>query len=145
MPTAPRPRARRKGSSYLELCIAILILSLCIVPAARMLPGLLVGQRDLETKYHLSLVAQEKLEAAVLTITPPILPSSEHGTLAAEGHPTWHYDIVVQPEGLLPPHRYADVRVRAWVDLDGGVDIVPDPGDPQVRYDTRVANRQWSP
>ena len=145
MPTAPRPHSHHSGFSYLELCIAIVILSLCIVPAARMLPSLLAGQRDLETQYHLSLVAQQKLEATVLTPAPLLLPGTEHGTLTDEGHPTWHYDILIEPEGLLPPPRYIDVRVRAWVDLDGGIDIVPGLGDPQVRYDTRVANRQRRP
>ena len=144
MPRRHTHRRPRGGFSYLELCFAIVILSLCIVPAARMLPSLLTDQRSLEAKYHLSLIAQEKLEAAVLALEAAFVPSLEHGTLADQGRPNWHYDILVEVP-LAGLGRYATVRARAWIDPDGGIDIVPDEGDPQVRFDTLVANRQWSP
>ena len=143
--TRARRRCRATSAfSYLELCLAMLILALCIVPAARALPGVLAGQRDLETKYQLCLLAQEKLESAVLDLERAFLAGHTHGTLASEGRSDWHYDVLVEVP-VVGLGRYATVRARAWVDLDGGADVVPDPGDPQVRFDTLVANRQWSP
>ena len=141
---AARRRRTQAASSYLEVMLAMVILALCIVPASRMLPTLLASQRGLETRFQLSLIAQGKLEAAVLGLGANFGPSLEHGTLSAEGRPTWNYDILVETL-TLGLGRDATVRARAWVDLDGGIDFVPDPEDPQVRFDTLVANPRRSP
>jgi len=134
-----RNRSRR-GTSYVELVVALLILSICLVPAARALPGLLAGQRDLEVRYQLSLIAQEKLEAAALALQSHFAESDQHGDLASQGHPEWRYSVrvEVQRDG-----DRATIRSQAWADenADGRLD----PGEPQVRFDTTAVNLDWSP
>jgi len=136
----------RGGFSYLELVLAMAILAICIIPAARMLPTLLAGQRGLETRYQLSLVAQEKLEEAVLSLQNDFGDAYYWGSLGDRGQPNLHYVVDVDVSAAAGG-RYATVRVEAWVDTDGNGwdDDDPDDGEPVVRFDTLVANRQWSP
>ncbi|MFP4057488.1 MAG: type II secretion system protein J [Candidatus Brocadiia bacterium] len=136
------PRSPRRGVSYVELCLAMAILGLCLVPATRMLPDLLVSHRRVETEYRLSLVAREKLEETVLALEARFQESTDSGDLAAQGRPDWHYDVDV----TIPPDsdgRYAIVRARAWEDADGGGERTPEDGDLLVRFDTIAANRKW--
>ena len=137
-----RRRTIRQGFSYLELCLAMVILAICLIPAAQALPTLLAGQRRLETRYQLSLAAQEKMEDAVLSLQGDFAERDEQGDLAAEGHPDWRYHIVVtipaEGEG-----RYARLRAQAWLDADG--DLACDPEELQATFDTIAANRSWAP
>ncbi len=137
-----RTRRPRSGISYLEVMLAMAILTLCIVPAARMLPTLLSSQRNLENYYLLSLVAQEKLEAAVLELGADFAERDDSGDLASEGHADWRFHLLVTIP-VSGAGRYAFVRSQAWLDADA--DTTLDPDEPQVRFDTVVANRQWSP
>ena len=139
----PRHRRRgRRGLSYLEVCLAIAILTLCLVPASRFLARLVANQRDLETRCQLCLTAQEKLDAALLSLGSSFTERDEGGNLDALGHPDWRYRLVV----TVPPEgggRYATICSQAWVDSNG--DTMLDAGEPQVQFDTIAANREWSP
>ena len=134
-----RPGCR--GTSYLEVCMAIAILSLCTVPAMRALPMILKSQRNVQTRYLLSLVAQQKLEEAALDLQLSFSDSQEEGDLAASGHADWRYDVLVDVP-VAGDGRYATVRARAWA--DDTANQAPDAGEPQVRFDTIVVNSQWS-
>lgn len=139
---AARRRRRQAASSYLEVMLAMVILAICIIPAARMLPTVLAGQRGLQTRFQLGLIAQEKLEAAVLELDADFSARDDTGDLAAQGHADWRYHLVV----TIPPAgsgRYALATSRAWADENG--DAALDADEPQVRFDTLVANCQWSP
>lgn len=132
-------RASRRAFSYVELCLAVLILAICLVPAARLLPNLLAGQRDLETRFQLSLIAQEKLDAAVLALEADFSASEQQGDLAARGHPDWRYHVLVLDVG---GGRYATICSTAWVDENGDLDMGQD--EPQVRFDTIHSNSAWT-
>ena len=135
-------RWRAAAFSYLELLVAMLILTLCIVPAARMLPGVLAGQRGLETRYQLSLVAQDKLETAVLELDDSFVERDESGDLTAQGHPDWRYRLVVTIPAA-GSGRYATVRSEAWVDETANTAL--DADEPQVVFETLHANCLWEP
>ena len=125
--TSPRrQRAARDGFSYLEVMLAMAILALCILPAARYLPGLFAGQRQLETQYQLSLIAQERLEEALLALDSDFSPRYEWGG-ATDSDFRYLVDVAVPAEGQ---GRYATIRVLAWLDTDGNHwdDDVPDDG-----------------
>jgi len=137
-----RPFQRRRAFSYVELTLAILILAICLVPALKALPDLIASQRGLETRYQLALVAQEKMAAAVLALQANFLASDTLGDLTAQGHADWHYHIVV----TLPDAgsgRYAVLCSQAWVDANGN--HLADASEVQVRFDTLVSNRNWTP
>jgi len=142
-PSMTRSRRTRQGFSFTEVCVAILIFTLCLVPALRALPALMASQTDVETKHLLSLIAQEKLADAVLSLRSSFVERYEYGGLS---NPDLRYLIAVTipAEGA---GRYAVVRVLAWVDTGGTHvdDDVPDAGEPLVRFDTIVANCAWSP
>ena len=59
---AQRRDSRDGGFSYVELCLATVILARCVVPATQALTAVLANQRNLETKYRLGLIAQEMLD-----------------------------------------------------------------------------------
>jgi len=139
---AARRRREQAASSYLEVMLAMVILTICIVPAGRMLPTVLAGQRGLQTRFQLGLIAQEKLEAAVLELGDDFSARDDTGDLAVQGHDDWHYHLAV----TIPPAgggRYALALSQAWADENGNA--TPDADEPQVRFDTLVANPQWSP
>ena len=129
------------GLSYLEVCLAIVILSLCLIPAAKALPIMMATQKQVETKYQLSLLAQRELERAVLALDADFSATSASGDMAAAGHPEWRYTLVVElPSG---DGRYAVVTATAWEETDG--DGQPSQGETQVTFATIVANRNWTP
>ena len=136
---ARRQRHRSSaGVSYLELSLAMFILAICILPATQALPSLLAGQRDLETKYQLSLIAQQKLEAAALDLRRDFSETADEGDLGAEGHPDWRYKLVVIiPDG----GPLATICVTVFADEDG--DHALDADEPQVRFDSAVADCNW--
>ena len=144
---APKPgqigRARRtRAFSYLEVVLAMLILAICILPAGRMLPTLLESQRGLETRLALSVIAQQQLESTVLALDASFVASDVSGTLASQGHGEWrHHTVVTVPAA--GSGRYAVVRCEAWADANGNATL--DADEPQVRFDTLVADRQWGP
>jgi hypothetical protein len=124
------------------VCLAIAILALCLVPASKWMNGIVAGQRDLETQCQLCLTAQEKLDAALLSLDDSFAERDEGGDLDALGHPDWRYRLVVTiPAGGVG--RYATVCSQAWVDSDG--DTLLDPDETQVQFDMIAANREWSP
>jgi len=136
-----KPRQRSQAFSYVELCIAIIILGMCIIPAAQALPALMAAQRDLETRFQLSLVAQEKLDQAKLELENSFSARDESGDLTVQGHPEWRYHLVV----TVPPEgggRYAIICSQAWADEDSDTQL--DADEPQARFDLLVANRGWS-
>jgi len=135
-------RAARRGVSYLELCLAVSILGVCLVPALRLLPGLVAGQRHLETQAWLAAIAQEKVETALLELEAGFAARDDSGDLADSGHPGWRYHLVVEIPAA-GGGRYATVRSEAWADEDGDLALGPD--EPQVRFDTLQANCEWSP
>jgi len=138
------PRTSEHAFSYVEVCLAMAILSICLLPGMRMLPALLEGQRGVEMKYELSLIAEENLETAALALDADFAASSEAGDLADRGHADWRYSTVVE----IPAEgggRYATVRADAWADLDGDGQFPPEDGEPHVRLDTVVANCDWTP
>jgi len=135
-------RAPRRGLSYVELCIATLILTLCLTPAVRTLPSVLASQRDLETRYQLGLIAQEKLAAAALALRASFVARDTQGDLAALGNPDWRYHVLVTVPAA-GGGRYAVLCVQAWV--DHSANLVLDAGETHVRFDTLVANRSWTP
>ena len=140
-----RGRWRRgdcEGFSYIEVFFALSILTLCITPAMRMVPTLLSGQRDLETRYQLSLIAQDKLEALLLGLEINFADLALSGNLAGEGHPTWVYKASASVPSA-PGDRYATIQVVAWDDANGNA--VADAGEAHVRYDTIQSNLAWSP
>jgi hypothetical protein len=120
----------------------MVILTLCLLPAAETLPNLLSSQREIETKYQLSLVAQEKVDDAVLALLDTFAAGDVQGDLAAQGHPGWRYHIVVAIPAA-GQGRYATVCSQAWVDKDSNGQC--DTSETQVRFDTLVANHQWKP
>jgi len=129
------------GLSYLEVCLAIVILSLCLIPAARALPTIMATQKQVETKYRLSLLAQRVLERAVLVLDADFSATSATGDMAAAGHPEWRYTLsVTLPSG---DGRYAVVTATAWEEADG--DGQPSQDETQVTFATIVANRNWTP
>ena len=129
------------GLSYLEVCLAIVILSLCLIPAARALPTIMATQKQVETKYRLSLLAQRVLERAVLVLDADFSATSATGDMAAVGHPEWRYTLsVTLPSG---DGRYAVVTATAWEEADG--DGQPSQDETQVTFATVVANRNWTP
>ena len=130
-----------RGLSYLEVCLAIVILSLCLIPAARALPTILATHKRVETRYRLSLVAQCELESAVLALEGDFSASSASGDMAAIGHPEWHYSVVVTLPGS--DGRYAVVTATAWEETDG--DDQASQGETQVTFATIMANRNWTP
>ena len=132
-------RQAHQGASYVELCLAILILAICLAPAARLLPNLLAGQRDIEARFQLSLIAQDKLDAAIVALDADFCASEQQGDLAARGHPDWRYHVVVLTAG---GGRYATIRSTAWVDKNGDLDM--DQDEPQVRFDTINSNSAWT-
>lgn len=142
METAVRRNRAQRGFSYLEATFAIAIVAICLVPGMRLIPALLASQRAPEGKYLLTLIAQQKLEAAILALEEDFRAGQEDGDLAAEGHPDWHYDLVVTvpSEG---DGRYAVLRVRAWDDENGNDGL--DEGETSVRFDTKQSNLNWSP
>jgi len=142
MTRQPARRTGERAFSYVEVCLAVVILALCIVPATRALPGILEGQRNAETRLQLSLIAQEKLEFAALALQARFIPSSQTGNLAATGHPDWRYEVVVSVP-MAGGGRYATIFSRAWADRDG--DLACDAEEPQVRYDTILSYRKWEP
>jgi len=130
-----------RGLSYLEVCLAIVILSLCLIPAARALPTILATQKRVETRYRLSLVAQRELERAVLALDANFSASSASGDMASAGHPEWRYSVVVTlPSG---DGRYAVVTATAWEETGG--DDQPSAAETKVTFATIVANRNWTP
>jgi len=142
MPGTACTRRSRSGISYLEVCIAMVILAACIIPAARYLPDLLAQQRALEARYQLSLVAQEKLETAMGSLTASFAESSDSGDLSSIGHADWRWslDVTIPAAGS---GRYAAIRSTAWADDDD--DGVCDADEPQVRFDTMQTDPTWSP
>ncbi|MBL7222787.1 MAG: hypothetical protein ISS72_02940 [Candidatus Brocadiae bacterium] len=136
-----RQRAGLRGFSYLEVCLAIVILAICLIPSARMLPTLLAGERGLATRCQLSAVAQEKLESAALSLGNDFAERDEQGDLAAAGHPDWRYHLVV----TIPAEgggRYARLQSRAWLDADG--DLACDPEEAQVMFESIASNLRWT-
>jgi hypothetical protein len=131
-----------RAFSYVELCVSMLILSLCLLPGAKLIPALLSGERDLETRYQLSLVAQQNLDAAALALEASFVASDTGGTLSAQGHPDWRYRIVVTVPAL-GSGRYAVLCSQAWVDKDADTQL--DAGETLVRFDLIIANRKWIP
>jgi len=143
MPGTACTRRSRSGISYLEVLLAMVILAMCIIPSARYLPGLLAQQRDLELKYRLSLIAQEKLEEAMLALESDFSARYEYGGME---DPDYRYlvDVCIPPEGQ---GRYATIRVLAWVDTDGNHwdDDTPEADEFTVRFDTMQSDPSWSP
>jgi hypothetical protein len=129
-----------RGISYLELCLATVILSLCLVPASKLVPTLLSGQRDLDTSFQLSLIAQEKLEKSILQLDTSFYSFTQMGDLAASGHPGWRYYLHVVVDSS---QRFATIRSEAYVDEDGNGTRGSD--ELHVCYDAIQANRGWSP
>ena len=138
LPTA-RPRSR-EAFSYVELCLAILILGICIIPGAQALRSVLDGQQSVETRYGLSQVAHSKMEDAMRALQPAFAARSDQGDLTSLGHPDWYYDTLAT---ISADKTYATVRARVWVDSNSN--HVPDAGEPLVRFDTHVTNRFWVP
>lgn len=135
------PPRRSRGMSYLEVCLAFVILSLCLIPAAKALPTIMATQKRVETRYRLSLVAQRELENAVLNLEARFSASTSTGRMTPIGHPEWRYSLVVDlPSG---DGRYAVVTATAWEETDG--DDQPSQGETQVTFATIVANRNWTP
>jgi len=129
------------GLSYLEVCLAIVILSLCLIPAAKALPTIMATQKQVETKYQLSLLAERVLERAVLVLDADFSATSATGDMAAAGPPEWRYPLSVPlPSG---DGRYAVVTATAWEETDG--DGQPSQDETQVTFATIVANRNWTP
>ena len=141
-----RPRARsatsRRGFSYLEACIAMVIVAVCILPGMQLMPALLASQRNVELHYQLSLMAQQKLEEFIPTLDENFVASDETASLAADGHADWWYRrrVTLSTEG---PGRYARVSVRVWVDSNGNSSY--DDGETFIRFVTIQANRKWQP
>ncbi|MFW6161419.1 MAG: type IV pilus modification PilV family protein [Planctomycetota bacterium] len=138
----PTRASRQAGLSYLEVSLGMVILTLCILPAARFLPVLLDGQRQLETRAQLSFIAQARLEEALSDLAVNFIATDETGDLAAEGHPDWRWHIVVTVPST-GGGRYAAVRSETWHDADGDGSL--DPDEPSVRFDTLQANLEWTP
>jgi len=131
-----------RAFSYVELCLSIVILTICLAPATRLLPMILANQRNLEARYELSLIAQEKLDTGALSLSRDFTASSVGGDLATEGHPDWRYelDVVVPAEG---GGRYATLTAQTWIDENANARL--DPGETHVRFDTIRSNENWSP
>lgn len=140
MTRARSSRRALRGLSYLELCLAIVVLSICLVPAGKLVPTLLSGQRDLETSFHLSVIAQEKLEKSILQLDTSFYSFTQMGNLAASGHPEWRYHLAVTADAS---ERFATIRSEAYVDDDG--DQTRGPDELHVCYDAIQVNRSWSP
>ena len=133
-----------RGLSYVEVCLAMAILTLCILPAARALPTILAGQRYLQTQHQLSLIAQEKLEAALLALQASFTESEQSGNVSGHDSPPWRYHVDVSiPTGC--DGRYATVAAWAYVDTDADAQFPPEAGEPAVRFDGIAANWNWRP
>jgi len=135
-----RSTTTQAGVSYIEVLLAILIMAIFVIPAARAVPLVMAGQRELETQYQLSLIAGENLESALQSLDKSFVSIKESSDLAASGHEGWRSDLVATVQGS---GRYAVVYSVAWVDENGdglrGID------EAQVRFDTIAANLNWSP
>ena len=130
----------RRGVSYVEVCLAMLIISVFLVPSLRVVPLVMAGQRDLEAKYELSLIAQERLEMALQDLGASFTARDESGNLTAYDHSDWRYRVVVKLRGL---GHSAVIRSVTWIDADA--DTVRDDDEVQIRFDTIQADVQWSP
>lgn len=137
-----RHRGDCDGFSYIEVFFALSILTLCITPAMRLVPALISGQRDMETRYQLSLIAQDKLESLLLRLEVNFVDLTLSGNLAAEGHPKWVYKASADVPPA-PDDRYAIIQVDVWDDANG--DVVANAGEAYVRYDTIQSNLAWTP
>ena len=123
-----------RGLSYVEVCLAMAILTLCILPAAR----------ALQTQHQLSLIAQEKLEAALLALQASFTESEQSGNVSGHDSPPWRYHVDVSiPTGC--DGRYATVAAWAYVDTDADAQFPPEAGEPTVRFDGIAADWNWRP
>lgn len=122
-----------EGFTYVELCVSIVIFSICVIASTKAVHTVLGGQRRIETQYELSLIAQDKVDTALHSLRDNLGECTEEGNLAAYGHPGWrHRSEVFFPAGS--GGLYAQITVWTWADEDG--DTQRDTGEPQVRFDT---------
>ena len=130
----------RRGVSYVEVCLAMLIISVFLVPSLRVVPLVMAGQRDLEAKYELSLIAEERIEMVLQDLGASFAARDESGSLSSYGHSGWRYRTVVTLGGS---GRYAVISSVTWIDADA--DAIRDDDEVQIRFDTIQADVQWSP
>ncbi len=135
-------RVKRAGSgvSYVEVCLAILIISVFLIPSIRVVPLVMAGQRDLEARYELSLIAEERLEMVLQDLGASFAARDESGNLSSYGHSDWRYRTVVTLGGS---GRYAVISSVTWIDADA--DTIRDDDEVQIRFDTIQADVLWSP
>ena len=138
--TTTRLARARRGFSYIEVCLAMIVIGICLIPAARALPSLLTWQRKVQTKYELTLIAQAKLENALIDLAQDFSARDEEGDLNDYGHADWRYHLVATIYGG-GVGRYAVIRSDAWYDEDGDIALGQD--EAQVRVDTMLSNCEW--
>ena len=139
--TTTRPAGARCAFSYVQVCLAMIILSICLIPAARLLPGLLAWQRKVQNKFELTLIAQAKLEEALVDLDGDFSALDQEGDLTDSGHADWCYHLVATIYGG-GVGRYAIIQSDSWIDEDGDSALGQD--EAQVRLDTMLSNGQWS-
>ena len=126
-----------RGFSYVEVCLAMVILGICIVPAMQAVPSVLASQRTADAQYELALIAQAKIDEATLAIQGSFGPMNEMANLAAEGHADWWYRVKAEFPAE-SNNRYVYLLSRVWIEING--DGVASGDEPVVRLDTLVAD-----
>lgn len=120
-----------------ETMVALAVIFIALLPLLAMIPGGTAARMRCEERESSALLAQRKLEQVCATLKLDFGATVDGtGTFAADGYPSYAYDVQTTLDPIYPVKT---VRVVAWRDTDG--DATLDSSETGAEMYTKVAQR----
>lgn len=126
---------RERGFTILEVLIAIIILSVTLIPLIGLLPQVLVISSEVDRQTKVSFLARQKVEEVkTKTICNFTYDYSEPTTPFPDPDSTFKYTVTVGTGSDIK-----DINVSVWYDRNGNDAI--DDGEENIELNAKVARR----